>query len=142
MFNLAKALGSLRPVLRCSSVALFLAWGCGGDDATTAPRPTASGATTSGAGGSTATSGSTGSTTSTGTTGSSGTGTTGAGGSGTGGNSAAAQITTIAIYQGVQINLMKDGQAVSKLNGPIVKNRPALVRVFVQPGAGWAAHDV
>jgi hypothetical protein len=56
--------------------------------------------------------------------------------------SAPAQITTIAIYQGVQINLMKDGQAVSKLNGPIVKDRPALVRVWVQPGAGWAAHDV
>jgi hypothetical protein len=37
---------------------------------------------------------------------------------------------------------MKDGQAPSKLNGPIVKNRPALVRVFVEPGAGWAAHDV
>src|SRR4029434_8863229 len=70
-----------------------------------------------------------------------GSGTTGAGGSG-GVKSEPAKITTVAIYQGVQINLMKDGQAVSKLNGPIVKGRPALVRVFVQPGAGWAAHDV
>src|SRR5258708_31941467 len=70
--------------------------------------------------------------------------TSGTGGSSTttGGTSTPAQITTIAIYQGVQINLMKDGMAVSKLNGPIVKNRPAMMRVWLEPGAGWAAHDV
>jgi hypothetical protein len=55
---------------------------------------------------------------------------------------AAPQISTIALYQGVQVNLMKDGQAVAKLNAPIVKNRPAMLRVFVQPGARFAAHDV
>jgi hypothetical protein len=55
---------------------------------------------------------------------------------------AALQIGTIAINQGVQINLMKDGQTPSKLNAPIVKNRPALVRVYVQTPARWTAHDV
>jgi hypothetical protein len=135
MFNSARTLRPLRPFLRFSTLALLVAWGCGGDDATTTPRGTPSG-TTGGAGGGTTTSGPGASTTGTG-----GSGTTGAGGSG-GGNASPAKITTVAIYQGVQINLMKDGAAVSKLNGPIVKNRPALVRVFVQPGSGWAAHDV
>jgi len=94
-----------------------------------------------GAGGSQPTSGTGGA-----TTGSAGSSvTSGAGGSSsttTGGMSAPAKITTVAIYQGVQINLMKDGQAVSKLNGPIVKNRPAMIRVWVDPGSAWAAHDV
>src|SRR5262249_9801411 len=141
-------LTSLRPVLLCSSLALLVSWGCGGDDSTTTPRTTStSGATTSGAGGAAATSGPTGSSTTSSPTTSAGTstgtgGSTGAGGTGGGGMSAPAEITTIAIYQGVQINLMKDGQAVSKLNGPIVKDRPALVRVWVKPGAGFTPHDV
>ena len=31
---------------------------------------------------------------------------------------------------------------VAKLNAPIVQQREALVRVFVQPGAGWSARPM
>jgi hypothetical protein len=37
---------------------------------------------------------------------------------------------------------MKDGQAPARLNAPIVKNRPALVRVYVSTPAAWTAHQL
>src|SRR5258706_6822918 len=142
MFNdCPRPLRSLPRALVRSSLpfVFFAAWACGGDDATTAPSSPTSSTTSTGAGGSGPTSGSAGSM---GTAGSGVTSGTGGSSTTTGGTSTPAQITTIAIYQGVQINLMKDGMAVSKLNGPIVKNRPAMMPVWVEPGAGWAAHDV
>jgi hypothetical protein len=50
-------------------------------------------------------------------------------------------ITEVAIYQGVKIPLMKNGQGTSG-NAPVVAGRPALVRVFVAPGAGFSSRQL
>lgn len=77
-------------------------------------------------------------------------GTTGGGGwSGTGGFAGGAfgpvgdfagniKIQELALYQGVKISLMKNGQGVSQKNAPVVAGRAALVRVFVAPTSGFS----
>ena len=71
-------------------------------------------------------------------------------GAGTGGSPAPAtgdlvhglSVTDVAIYQAVKVSLVKTGQPVSMPSAPLIRNRPALVRVFVTPDAGWQARTV
>lgn len=51
-------------------------------------------------------------------------------------------IAEIAIFQGVKIDLVKDGAALETRNAPVVAGRPALVRVYVKPQTGWASKKV
>ena len=51
-------------------------------------------------------------------------------------------ISEIAIYQGVKISLMKNGQAINKRNAPVVEGRPALVRVSVAPTGGFQNRNI
>jgi hypothetical protein len=51
-------------------------------------------------------------------------------------------ISKISVYQAVQVDVMKDGDWVSRRNAPLVANRPALVRVFVTPDSGWSSQSV
>ncbi|MBX3214502.1 MAG: hypothetical protein KF850_20870, partial [Labilithrix sp.] len=48
-------------------------------------------------------------------------------------------VSGVAVFQGVQVDVVKDGAFVtrSKRNAPVVVNRPGLIRVYVEPGAGW-----
>ncbi len=51
-------------------------------------------------------------------------------------------ISEIAVYQGVEIPIMKDGNAVANRNAPVVQKRPAMVRVFVNPAAGFTSREI
>jgi len=51
-------------------------------------------------------------------------------------------ISNIDIFQGVQIRLVEDGTPVSQRNAPIIQNRPALLRVYVQPLDEWSSRSV
>ncbi|AKV02751.1 hypothetical protein AKJ09_09414 [Labilithrix luteola] len=45
-------------------------------------------------------------------------------------------IAHVAIFQGVKVSLVQNGQAVANRNAPVVAGRPALVRVYVTPEVG------
>lgn len=94
-----------------------------------------------------------------GNAGGSGGGTTGSGGSGNGGwgNSGGwaggslgqvgdyagnLNIGEIAIYQGVKISLVKNGQAINQRNAPVIEGRPALLRVSVAPVSGFQNRNI
>jgi hypothetical protein len=51
-------------------------------------------------------------------------------------------MSEVAFYQGVKIPVAQGGQAITDLNAPLVAGRPALVRVFVQPQAGFQSRDL
>lgn len=51
-------------------------------------------------------------------------------------------ISDVAIYQAVKVSLVKNGAPVTTTNAPLVRNRPAFLRVFVTPGTGWTARSV
>lgn len=48
-----------------------------------------------------------------------------------------AALTSVDIYQVVQIPLMKDGARVENRNAPLIADRAALLRVAIKPNAGW-----
>lgn len=52
------------------------------------------------------------------------------------------QLAQVAIYQAVKIPLFEAGAAVTTRSAPVVQGKPALVRVFVQPAAGYAARTL
>ncbi len=56
----------------------------------------------------------------------------------------AANITLreVALYQGVKVPLATGGAEVAQRKAPVVLGRPALVRAFVVPGAGFVAHTL
>lgn len=51
------------------------------------------------------------------------------------------RIQSVAVYQAVRIAIAEDGAPADR-NGPIVAGRDAVVRVSVQPDAGWTAREV
>lgn len=51
-------------------------------------------------------------------------------------------IDEIAIYQSVKIELMTNGQEVTNHNAPVVRDRPAIVRLFVTLDGAWQPHEV
>lgn len=53
-------------------------------------------------------------------------------------------VSGVAVFQGVQVDVVKDGAFVtrSKRNAPVVVNRPGLIRVYVEPGAGWKSREL
>jgi hypothetical protein len=51
-------------------------------------------------------------------------------------------VTGVTVYQGVAIPIMKGGQAVTSRNGPVVRLRQAMVRVYVTPTADWQPRAV
>ena len=51
-------------------------------------------------------------------------------------------ISDVAIYQAVKVSLVKKGAPVPMPTTPLVRSRPALIRVFVTPAAGWQARPV
>ncbi|HXI57196.1 MAG TPA: hypothetical protein VNO55_14105 [Polyangia bacterium] len=51
-------------------------------------------------------------------------------------------VTDVAIYQAVKVSLVKAGRPVVTPDTPLVRNRPALLRVFVTPSAGWQSRSV
>ena len=51
-------------------------------------------------------------------------------------------ISRVSIYQGVEIQMMRDGAPVDPRNAPVVAGRPALIRVYVEPMAGWQPREV
>jgi hypothetical protein len=52
------------------------------------------------------------------------------------------KVADVAIYQAVKVDLSKMGQPVTTLDTPVVSNRPAYIRVFVTPDAGWMSRPV
>lgn len=52
------------------------------------------------------------------------------------------RITEIALYQVVEIPLARAGEPVIERNAPVVVGKDALVRVFVEPLAGFASREV
>lgn len=50
-------------------------------------------------------------------------------------------IAEVAVFQTVKVSVMKGGSTVTG-KAPVVAQRPALVRVYVQPGAGWTPHAI
>ena len=50
-------------------------------------------------------------------------------------------IAEVAVFQTVKVSVMKGGAAVTG-KAPVVASRPALVRVYVQPGSGWTPHAI
>ncbi len=48
----------------------------------------------------------------------------------------------VAVYQAVEVDLAIDGRAVTDRNAPVVAGRPALVRAFLRPEAGYAAREL
>ena len=52
------------------------------------------------------------------------------------------KIADVAIYQAVKVDLSKMGQPLTMLDTPLVANRPAYIRVFVTPDAGWQPRPV
>lgn len=51
-------------------------------------------------------------------------------------------VDEVAVYQGVKVPVVEDGQMVNDLNAPIVAERPGVVRVFVNTEADWQERDV
>lgn len=53
-------------------------------------------------------------------------------------------ISEIAVFQGVKVSVVKSGSAITgtKRNAPVVANRPALIRVYVEPDSGWESKSV
>ena len=51
-------------------------------------------------------------------------------------------VTGISAWQAVRVGVVEEGTAVSRRNAPIVAGKDTLVRVYVRPGAGWAAQEV
>jgi hypothetical protein len=49
-------------------------------------------------------------------------------------------IREIAVFQGVKIAIVRNGQKVTPRNAPVVAARDALVRVYVSPDAGFSPH--
>ena len=52
------------------------------------------------------------------------------------------RITEVAVYQGVKIPLMHNGADVPQRNASVVAERPALIRVFVTPDAGYQPREI
>jgi hypothetical protein len=51
-------------------------------------------------------------------------------------------ITEIAVYQAVKVDIVKDAKRVAKRNAGLAAGRDALVRVFVKPGDGFEAKEL
>jgi hypothetical protein len=51
-------------------------------------------------------------------------------------------ITEIAVFQAVKTDIMNGGQWTSSRNAPLAANRPARMRVYMQPGSGWTSKDI
>ena len=51
-------------------------------------------------------------------------------------------ISQVAIYQGIKIPIMKDGEAAERPTNPVVQGRAAMVTVFVTPTNEWRARTV
>lgn len=51
-------------------------------------------------------------------------------------------VKDVAVYQGVKVLVVKDGDWVSSRNAPVVAGRTALVRVFVTPDSSWSSRSV
>ncbi len=51
-------------------------------------------------------------------------------------------ITGVAVFQGVKVDVVKGGAWVAKRNAPVVAGRPAVVRVYVTPDAGWTSRAI
>ncbi len=51
-------------------------------------------------------------------------------------------ISKIAVFQGVEVDIMKGGTWTTSRNAPLVANRPALIRVYVTPDSGWSSTSV
>jgi len=51
-------------------------------------------------------------------------------------------ISSVAVFQGVKVDVVKDGEAVTKRNAPVVANRPGLLRVYVTPSSGYSEREV
>ena len=52
------------------------------------------------------------------------------------------KVTGIAVFQAVKVPIVEDGEWVAKRNAPLIAGRPALVRVYVEPGSGYSARKV
>lgn len=52
------------------------------------------------------------------------------------------ELTAVTINQGVEIPLMQDGLTVAERNAPIVRGRPALIRIFARPASAWQPRSV
>lgn len=50
-------------------------------------------------------------------------------------------INEVAVFQGPKAQVMKDGAATTHL-APIIATRPALIRAYLTPGAGWQERSV
>jgi Peptidase M66 len=51
-------------------------------------------------------------------------------------------ISQVAAYQTLRSTLMKDGQPFAAPEVPVIAGKPAMVRVFVAPGATWSPREV
>ena len=51
-------------------------------------------------------------------------------------------ISQIALYQGIKIPIMKDGNPTERPTNPVVQGRAGLLTVFVTPGSGYRARTV
>ncbi len=51
-------------------------------------------------------------------------------------------ITEIAMFQGVKIPLMKDGEPATSPYASLVAGRPGLLRIYVKPSAGFQAREI
>lgn len=52
------------------------------------------------------------------------------------------RIEQIALYQAVEVALARDGEPIIERNAPVVVGKDALVRVFVEPLAGYAPREI
>jgi len=52
------------------------------------------------------------------------------------------RISQVALYQTVKIPLYENGTWVASRVAPVVEGKQALLRVFVEPQAGWSSHTV
>lgn len=61
-----------------------------------------------------------------------------------GGGPTAISISRVALYQGVEVDLFKEGQWVApeSRSSPVIAGRRAMVRVFVNPQAGFAQSEI
>ncbi len=51
-------------------------------------------------------------------------------------------IHEIALFQGVKVSMVKDGNPVAKTNAPILAGRKGVLRVYVTPSASWDGREV
>lgn len=51
-------------------------------------------------------------------------------------------ITGIALFQGVKVDLVKNGTRVDTRNAPVVAARPGMLRVYVTPDGSWSPREV